>query len=105
MVQTLNEAASVEYRRDTKVVVVSFADGSQASWPIRLLEMTKRTDDGYVPITPSDDELLAVELFGSDSILWDELGQIFRIEDLQNHIYGRKAWMESLKASAATTRR
>ena len=96
----LNEAVSVEYRRDTKAVVVSFADGSQASWPVRLLEMTKRTDDGYVAISPGDDELSAVELFGGDTILWDELGQIFRIEDLQNHIYGRKAWMESLSASA-----
>lgn len=98
----LNEAVTVEYRRDTKAVVVSFADGSQASWPVRLLEMTKRTKDGYVAITPSDDELSAVELFGGDSILWDELGQIFRIEDLQNHIYGRKAWMESLSTSVAS---
>lgn len=98
----LNNAVSVEYQRDSKVVVVSFADGSQASWPVRLLEMTERTDDGYVAITPSDDELSAVELFGGDSILWDELGQIFRIEDLQNHIYGRKAWMDSLSASVAS---
>ena len=101
----LNEAASVEYSREQRAVIVSFADGSQASWPVRLLEMTKRTDDGYVAISPNDDELSAVELsavelFGGDSILWDELGQVFRIKDLQNHIYGRKAWMESLTASA-----
>ncbi|MFK8186610.1 MAG: hypothetical protein AB8B99_24800 [Phormidesmis sp.] len=95
----LINAVSVEYQRDHKAVVVSFADGSQASWPVRLLEMTERTENGYVAITPSDDELLAVELFGGDSIMWDELGQFFRIEDLQNHIYGRKAWMESLMAS------
>ncbi len=98
----LNNAVSVEYKKDSKAVVVSFGDGSQASWPVRLLEMTERTDEGYVGITPSDDELSAVELFGGDSILWDELGQIFRIEDLQNHIYGRKAWMESLSASVAS---
>lgn len=98
----LNNAVSVEYQRDSKAVVVFFADGSQASWPVRLLEMTERTDDGYVAITPSDDELSAVELFGGDSILWDELGQVFRIEDLQNHIYGRKAWMDSLLASLAS---
>ncbi|MEL6260268.1 MAG: hypothetical protein AAFQ40_02345 [Cyanobacteria bacterium J06623_5] len=98
----LSKAVSVEYQRDRKVVVVSFADGSQISWPIRLLEMTERTEDGYVAITPSDDELLAVELFGGDSIMWDELGQIFRIEDLQNHIYGRKSWMESLTAKIAS---
>lgn len=97
----LNEAVSVEYGREQRAVVVSFADGSQASWPVRLLEMTKRTDDGYVAISPSDDELSAVELFGGDSILWDELGQVFRIEDLQNHVYGRKAWMDSLTASVA----
>ena len=98
----LNSAISVEYRKDSKAVVVSFADGSQSSWPVRLLEMTERTEDGYVAITPSDDELSAVELFGGDAILWDELGQIFKIEDLQNHIYGRKAWMESLVADVAS---
>ena len=64
--------------------------------------MTKRTDDGYVAIAPSDNELSAVELFGGDSTLWDKLGQIFRIEDLQNHIYGRKAWMESLSNSVTS---
>ena len=98
----LSKAVSVEYRRDSKAVVISFADGSQASWPVRLLEMTARTDDGYVAITPSDDELSAVELFGGDSIMWDELGQIFKIEDLQNHVYGRKSWMESLTANMAS---
>ncbi len=95
----LNEATSVEYNKNDRTVVVFFADGSQASWPVRLLEMTERTETGYAPTTPSDDELANVELFGGDSILWDELGQIFRIEDLQNHVYGRKAWMESLAAT------
>jgi hypothetical protein len=95
----LNNAVSVEYNRDSKAVVVSFADGSQSSWPVRLLEMVERTENGYTPISPSDDELAAVELFGGNSILWDELGQIFKIEDLQNHIYGRKAWMESIAAT------
>ena len=98
----LNKPVSVEYQRDSKAIVVSFADSSQASWPVRLLEMTERTDDGYVEITPSDDQLSPVELFSGDSILWDELGQVFRIEDLQNHVYGRKAWMESLSASVAS---
>ncbi|MEL6351285.1 MAG: hypothetical protein AAFR58_05930 [Cyanobacteria bacterium J06627_28] len=95
----LNSAASVEYNADSKTVVVSFADGSQSSCPVHLLEMTERTDDGYIPISPSDNELSAVELFGGDSILWDDLGQIFKIEDLQNHIYGRKAWMDALTAA------
>ena len=98
----LSKAVSVEYQRDNRAVVVAFADGSQASWPVRLLEMTERTEDGYVAITPTDDELSAIELFGGDSIMWDELGQIFRIEDLQNHVYGRKAWMELLTASVAS---
>ena len=95
----LNKAVSVEYNRDSKAVVVSFVDGSQSSWPVRLLEMTERTADGYVSIIPGDDELSAVELFGGDAIMWDELGQIFRIADLQNHIYGRKSWMNSLTAA------
>jgi hypothetical protein len=95
----LNNPVSVEYNRERKAVVVSFADESQSSWPVRLLEMVERTENGYTPINPSEDELSAVELFGSDSIMWDELGQIFRIEDLQNHIYGRKAWMASIAAA------
>ena len=94
MTRQLDSPVSVEYDRARKAVIVSFADGSQFSWPVRLLEMTQRTDEGYVPIVPSDDQLSNVEIFGGDSILWDELDQIFRIEDLQNHIYGRKAWME-----------
>ena len=57
-----------------------------------------------VAITPSDEELSAVEIFGGNSIMWDELGQIFRIEDLQNHIYGCKAWMESLYNAQKATR-
>ena len=90
----LSSPVSVEYSRDSKAVIVSFADGSQFSWPVRLLEMTQRTDEGYMPIAPSDNQLSNVEIFGGDSILWDELDQIFRIEDLQNRVYGRKAWME-----------
>lgn len=97
----LSNAVSAEYNRVTKAIEVSFADGSQASWPVCLLEMTERTDEGHTPINLSDDELAAVELFGGDSILWDESGQIFKIEDLQNHIYGRKAWMDSLSATVA----
>lgn len=95
----LNNAVSVEYNRNSKAVVVSFADGSQSSWPVHLLEMVERTENGYTPISPSDDDLAAVELFGGNSILWGELGQIFKIEDLQNHIYGRKVWMESIAAT------
>jgi hypothetical protein len=51
----LNNAVSVEYNRESKTVVVSFADGSQSSWPVRLLEMVERTDSGYTPISASDD--------------------------------------------------
>jgi hypothetical protein len=97
----LNNPISVNYNKTTRAVEVHFADGSQASWPVRLLEMTERTEHGYIAINPSDDELAAVELFGEDSILWDELGQIFRIADLQKHIYGRGAWMESLHSRSA----
>ncbi|CAN5620069.1 hypothetical protein BH23CYA1_BH23CYA1_18880 [soil metagenome] len=98
----LNNAVSIKYNSDSKAVVVSFVDGAQSSWPVRLLEMVERTEDGYRLIHPSDDELAAVELFGGDSILWDELGQIFKIEDLRNHVYGRKAWMESIAATVLT---
>lgn len=59
----LNSAVSVDYKKESKAVVVSFA---------------------------------------GDGILWDELGQIFKIEDLQNHIYGRKAWMKSIAATISS---
>ncbi len=98
----LNNPVSVRYDRDAKAVILSFADGAQASWPVHLLEMVIFTGSDWVPISPSDDELAAVELLGNDSILWDDLGQIFRIEDLQNRIYGRKAWMESISATVSS---
>ena len=58
--------------------------------------MVRYDGSEWVTISPTDEQLSKVELWGEDSIQWDELDQTFRIEDLINRIYGRKAWMEHL---------
>ena len=74
----------------------------KSSWPVRLLETVRYDSAEWVNIYPSDEQLSQVELWGDDSIQWDEIDQTFRIEDLINRIYGRKAWMEQLAISALT---
>ena len=95
----LIKAVSVKYDRAKKTVTVTYADGSISSWPVRLLEMVVFTGDAWEPISPSDDELELVELIDGRSIEWDELGQSFELEDLENRVYGRKSWMEAISAT------
>jgi hypothetical protein len=33
-------------------------------------------------------------------ILWDELGQVFKVSDLLNGVYGCEEWMKQLMAIA-----
>ncbi|MEM6449752.1 MAG: hypothetical protein AAF703_05490 [Cyanobacteria bacterium P01_D01_bin.105] len=42
----------------------------------------------------------AVELSG-EHVYWDELGQGFRISDLNAGIYGRESWMAKLQQQMA----
>ena len=37
---------------------------------------------------------------GGQYILWDELGQVFKISDLLAGVYGREGWMKKLMAMA-----
>ena len=97
-IMELNKAVSVEYSSSSKTITVSFADGSKTSWPTSLLEFVRRTDQGWEPMIPTDAQLATVELYGGDCLLGDEIDTIFKIQDLQNRVYGRKAWMESLSA-------
>jgi len=92
----LTKPTSVDYNSATKEITICFADGAKASWPVHLLEMVKYDGSEWVNIQPTDEQLSKVELWGEDNIQWDELDQAFRIEDLMNRVYGRKAWMEHL---------
>ena len=44
----LNNPVSVEYNSDSKTVIISFADGAQSSWPVRLLVETEGTAVGLL---------------------------------------------------------
>ncbi len=95
----LTKPTAVSYDSISKEVIICFADGSKSSWPIRLLEMVQYNGTEWVTIQPTAEQLSKVELWGEDSIQWDELDQVFRIEDLRNRIYGRKAWMQQLSVT------
>lgn len=91
-------AESVAYDASTREVVVILKDGSRHAWPVRLLEMVQSQPNAWIPLENITDQQLAeVEVYGGGRyILWDELGQSFRIADLLDGIYGREAWMRSL---------
>ncbi|MEL6502541.1 MAG: hypothetical protein AAFQ23_14295 [Cyanobacteria bacterium J06623_1] len=61
--------------------------------------MVRYDGSEWVSIQPTDEQLSKVELWGEDSIQWDELDQAFRIEDLVNRVYGREKWMEHLSVT------
>jgi hypothetical protein len=97
-----NRAVNAYYDRDRKALVIEFADGSAGIWPVRLLEMVRYDGNAWVPVEASEVQLEAVEL-GGEHVYWDELGQDFRICDLQAGIYGREPWMTKLQQQMAVT--
>lgn len=100
--EDLKLAESVVYDAAAREVTVALKDGSRHAWPVRLLEMVKRSPEGWVPLENiSNQQLSAVEIYGGGQyILWDELDQAFRIADLLAGIYGREAWMKALMATS-----
>lgn len=47
----------------------------------------------------TDEHLANVEVYsGGQYILWDELGQVFKVSDLLAGVYGREGWMKKLMA-------
>ena len=93
-------AKSACYDRSSKALVIQFVDGSTLSIPIRLLEMVSYDGSQWVNVVPSDEQLDAVEVsYHGDRIIWDDIGQRYRIGDLKQGIYGRKAWMDSLRVA------
>ncbi len=98
--KNLKLAESVVYDATTREVVVTLKDSSRHVWPIRLLEMVESGADAWVPLTELTDEQLAhVEVYGGGQyILWDELGQVFKVADLLAGVYGREEWMQKLMA-------
>jgi hypothetical protein len=95
-------AKSVIYDAITREVVVTLRDSSRHAWPVRLLEMVRSGANAWLPLDEVTDEQLAkVEVYGGGQyILWDELGQAFKVSDLLAGIYGREEWMRNLMAIA-----
>ncbi|MBW4483536.1 MAG: DUF2442 domain-containing protein [Tildeniella torsiva UHER 1998/13D] len=93
-------AESVIYDATTREVVVTLRDSSRHAWPVRLLEMVQSGADAWLPLAGLTDEQLAnVEVYGGGQyILWDELGQVFKVSDLLAGVYGREEWMKKLMA-------
>lgn len=93
-------AKSVIYDAITREVIVTLRDDSRHAWPVRLLEMVRSGTDDWLPMDEVTDEQLAkVEVYGGGQyILWDELGQAFRVADLLAGVYGREEWMRNLMA-------
>ncbi|NMF86202.1 DUF2442 domain-containing protein [Nodosilinea sp. P-1105] len=98
--EELKLAESVVYDAATREVVVALRDGSRHAWPVRLLEMVQSEADAWLPLARVTDEQLAkVEVYGGGQyILWDELGQVFKVSDLLAGVYGREEWMKKLMA-------
>ncbi|MGC1306636.1 MAG: hypothetical protein WA885_05360 [Phormidesmis sp.] len=103
-----NIAKSASYDRSNRTLAIQFLDGSTLSIPIRLLEMVRYDGSEWVSVVPSDEQLEAVEVsyhgVGEASrlenrIIWDDIGQRYRISDLKQGVYGRKAWMDGLRAA------
>jgi len=95
-------AKNVIYDAITREVIVTLRDGSRHAWPVRLLEMVQSGTEAWLPLDEVTDEQLAkVEVYGGGQyILWDELGQAFRVSDLLAGRYGREDWMKTLMAMA-----
>ena len=101
---TLNSISDIaklaSYNRSNRTLVVEFLDGSTLSIPVHLLEMVRYDGAEWVSVEPSDEQLEAVEVsYHGDLIIWDDIGQRYRISDLKQGVYGRKAWMDSLRAA------
>jgi hypothetical protein len=64
--------------------------------------MVESGADAWLPLAGLTDEQLAnVEVYGGGQyILWDELGQVFKVSDLLAGVYGREGWMKKLMAIA-----
>ena len=93
-------AKSASYDRSNQTLVIQFLDGSILSIPVRLLEMVRYDGSEWLSVEPSNEQLDAVEVsYHGDRIIWDDIGQRYRISDLKRGIYGRKAWMDGLQAA------
>lgn len=95
-------AKSASYDRSNQALVIQFLDGTTLSIPVCLLEMVKYDGSKWVNIKPSEEQLEAVEVsYHGDRIIWDDIGQRYRISDLKQGVYGRKAWMDNLRATVS----
>ena len=96
-----NIGQSVSYDAHQQAVSITFVDGAVLSIPVRLLEMVRYNGNCWETISPTEEELAVVEMgVRGDRIMWDDLGQTFRISDLKAGVYGREAWMQRLSVEA-----
>ena len=95
-------ATNARYLTGSREVEITLDDGSRHAWPVDRLEMLKWTGEKLDPILNPPDELLVdVQVWGGgSSIYWQQLEQVFSIDDLIDGVYGREAWMQSLSVIA-----
>lgn len=91
-------ATSARYLSLSRELEISLDDGSRHLIPVDRLEMLEETPSAFVPIVPpTEEQLTDVKVWGGGSaIYWEQIGQVFHIDELLDGIYGRPAWMESL---------
>lgn len=92
-------ATDVQYLPSDRRIEINLDDGSSFFIPIDSLEMLNWTGKDWQPAKrPSDEELADVVVWGGGaSVYFPKIEQIFAVDELIDGIYGRPAWMESLK--------
>ena len=95
-------ATAVQYLPDTRQVEIGLDDRSSFLIPVDSLEMLNWTGEDWEPSkTPSDEELVDVVVWGGGaSIYFPKIEQVFSVDELIDGIYGRLAWMESLRVAS-----
>ncbi|MEL6472353.1 MAG: hypothetical protein AAFQ74_21725 [Cyanobacteria bacterium J06623_4] len=91
-------ATSARYIATSRELEITLDDGSRHLIPVDKLEMVESTPDAYVPNARPTDQLLSdVKVWGGGSaIYWEQIAQVFWVDEPLADIYGRPARMESL---------
>lgn len=83
---------SVSYDTSRQRVLLTYADGSEHSFPIENVEAIAR-----LPYPPTEADLAAVTLTaGGWTIRWANLDVSLPVDDVQECMYGSRRWMSQL---------
>ena len=95
-------AVAVHYLPATRKIEINLDDYSSFLIPVDNLEMLNWTGENWEPAeSPSNEELSDVVVWGGGaSIYFPQIEQVFAVDELIDGIYGRPAWMESLKVAS-----